>query len=351
MAAYISFQPSDFFSTNLWTGTGVDDLTPTGVGFSSAFTWMKKRDGADNYALYDTARGATKRVMCNEPDPESTITTGLKSWTSDGFVLGTDAEGNANTKTYVGWNWKGGTTSGITTDGSTTITPSAYSFNQTSGFSALAYTGNATSGANLAHGLGVAPEMVIVKNLIDTVNWSVYHKDMETSSPEDWQIQLDTDSASTNNATMWNDTAPDAVNMVLGNGGNTNGSSDDMVAYCFTGKKGYSKFGYYYGNGNADGTFVHTGFRPAFILIKRNHATGNWQIFDDKRLGYNGGNSYLSPNDTAVENTGGQIDILSNGFKMRNTGTYTNASLSTYIYAAFAEFPFVSSNSKATVAR
>ena len=358
MAAYISFKPTDYFMTNQRTGTGVDDLTPTGVGFSSAFTWMKKTNSTDNHALYDTARGATKRIMCNEPDPVSTITTGLKSWNSDGFVLGTDAEGNADTKTYTGWNWLGGTTSGITTDGSTTITPSAYSFNQTSGFSVLKYTGNRILSPiqKLAHGLGVAPQMVIVKNLESTVNWSVYHKQME-ASPADWQIQLDTTSAATNNAAMWNDTEPDAVNVALGDGSNTNGSSVTHVAYCFAPIQGYSKFGSYYGNGSsAEGTFIYTGFRPAFVLSKRSHATAGWMIHDNKRPAFNNCNLNLVANSTSAEYTGADgvnrgLNFLSNGFQQTGIDTDSNYAGSTYIYAAFAEFPFVSSNSKAGVAR
>ena len=152
--------------------------------------------------------------------------------------------------------------------------------------------------------------------------------------------------------TEWNSTDPTSTVFSLGANSNVNASAATFIAYVFAPKRGYSKFQEYWGNGQtSDGTFVYTGFRPAFILIKRSALTGNWQIFDDKRLGYNGGNSYLAPNDANAENTGGQIDIVSNGFKMRNNGTYTNGSGDTYIYAAFAEFPIVSSNNIPTVAR
>jgi hypothetical protein len=350
MAAYISFQPIDFFNTKLYTGDGGTTQAQTGVGFAPDMVWVKCRDANESHVLGDSAKGGNKYVIPDTAAAQGTLTTYLKSFDADGFTVGQGGFTGSSSLLYVGWNWKGGTTSGITTDGSTTITPSAYSFSQTAGFSALEFAGNSTSGAKLAHGLGATPEFVLVKSQGSANNWSCYHKDMETTNPWDWTIQLDTDAAAQNAAGFWNDTAPDSVNLTLGNDNGVNGGYD-YSAYCFTGKKGASKFGYYYGNGNADGPFINTGFRPAYVLIKRNHATGYWVIYDNKRLGYNGGNSYLEANEATQDDANDQIDFLANGIKIRNTGSYTNTSLSTYIYAAFAEFPFVSSNSKATVAR
>ena len=351
--AYISFQPSDFFNNVLYTGTGAENAI-TGVGFSADMTWLKSRNAIKNHYLYDNVRGATKNLAPNDTDQEATTAEGLKSWESDGLTLGTSGGENGSAITYASWNWLGGTTSGITTNGSTTITPSAYSFNQTSGFSVLAYSGNSTSGAKLAHGLGATPEMVLVKNLQTENNWSCYHKQME-AAPADWTIQLDSTAASTNNAGMWNDTEPDDVNITLGNDNGTNGSYN-MVAYCFAPISGYSKFGNYYGNGNADGTFIYTGFRPAYVLWKRSHATASWMIHTNKFPTFNECNIHLVANTNAAEVTGADgiarsCDLLSNGFKQRGTDTDSNHSGSTYIYAAFAEFPFVSSNSKAGTAR
>ena len=349
MAAYISFQPSDFFNTVLYTGTAAENVI-TGVGFSSDFTWVKRRNSSGAHYAFDTARGATKAIIPNDTDVEDTNAEFLKSWESDGFTLGTSGGPNGS-YTYASWNWLGGTTSGITTNGSTTITPSAYSFNQTSGFSVLAYSGNSTSGAKVAHGLGATPAMVMVKSLGSANNWSVYHKN-SNAVPEDYTLQLDTTAAAADNAGMWNDTAPDSVNLTLGNDNGVNGGYD-YVAYCFAEKSGFSKFGVYEGNGNADGPFIYTGFRPAFVIIKisSGSGTGNWYMFDNKRAGYNVENEQLYCDTTGSTDSDDIIDLVSNGFKIRGTEFGINADGKTIIYMAFAEFPIVSSNSKATVAR
>ena len=344
MAEYISFQPSDYFNSVLYTGTGAVQ-TISGVGFEPDLTWCKDRTNSYDQVWFDQVRGATERLTSNTNTAESTQVNDLTAWNSDGFVVGSGSNINNNTNLFVGWNWKAGTTTGLSGG---TITPTSYSINTTSGFGVYKYTGTGSAGT-IAHGLGVAPEMVIVKKYNTTGDWYVYHKDMPSGNG--YHLRLNADSAQAS-GTEWNSTNPTSTVFSLGANSNVNASAATFIAYVFAPKKGYSKFQEYWGNGQtSDGTFVYTGFRPAFILIKRSALTGNWQIFDDKRLGYNGGNSYLSPNDDAVENTGGQIDIVSNGFKMRNNGTYTNGSGDTYIYAAFAEFPIVSSNNIPTVAR
>jgi len=344
MAEYISFQPSDYFNSVLYTGTGAVQ-TISGVGFEPDLTWCKDRTNSYDQVWFDQVRGATERLTSNTYTAESTQVNDLTAWNSDGFVVGSGSNINNNTNLFVGWNWKAGTTTGLSGG---TITPTSYSINTTSGFGVYKYTGTGSAGT-IAHGLGVAPEMVIVKKYNTTGDWYVYHKDMPSGNG--YHLRLNADSAQAS-GTEWNSTNPTSTVFSLGANSNVNASAATFIAYVFAPKRGYSKFQEYWGNGQtSDGTFVYTGFRPAFILIKRSALTGNWQIFDDKRLGYNGGNSYLSPNDDAVENTGGQIDIVSNGFKMRNNGTYTNGSGDTYIYAAFAEFPIVSSNNIPTVAR
>ena len=350
MAEYISFQPKDYYSTVLYTGTGAT-RTVTGVGFQPDFTWIKQRDGTYYQQLYDSARGAGYHLASNDTAAQSALdTAGLSAWTADGFTVNTRAQVNYNTGTFTSWNWKGGTTSGITTDGSTTITPSAYSFSATSGISIVQYSGNNTSGAKVAHGLGAAPGMIIVKTINTANSWNIYQQAVDATAPEDYYMTFGTD-ARTDDSSRWNDTAPDSVNFTLGNAAAVNGSSNTMIAYCFANKTGYSKIGSYVGNGVADGTFVYTGFRPAFLMIKRYDGVASWYVYDDKRLGYNVDNNANRPDADWATDTTDVLDLVSNGFKLRNSGSSWNGSLDDYVYAAFAEFPIVSSNDVPGVAR
>ena len=347
MAAYISFQPSDFFNPVLYTGNyGVNTIT--GVGFQPGWTVLKQRDATDSWYNFDAPRGATKSMYWDLTTAEETEASSLTAFNSDGFVLGADNAVNQNGSTFVGYNWKAGTTTGIDTTGST-ITPSAYSFNATAGISIVKYTGNDTAGATVPHGLGVAPDMVIVKCLGSANSWVVQHKSLGPTK----YMYLDTTAAAVTATNRWNDTAPTAVNVVLGSTGNTNGSGGDspIIMYSCAEKKGFSKFGSYTGNGDADGAFVYTGFRPAFILTKLSSGSDSWYAYDSKRLGYNPRNDVLTPNSTAAEFSTQRLEIFSNGFKLVSTNGDVNGDGSSYIYAAFAEFPLVSSNSKAGVAR
>ena len=343
--AYISFQPSDFFSTKIYTGTGSSNAI-TGVGFQPDTTWIKDRDASQPHVLFDAVRGANKRLYPNTTAAEGTETQALMSFDSDGFTLGTWGDLN-NTDDFVSWNWKAGTTTGIA--GSPSITPSSYSFNATSGFSIIKYVGNGTSGATIPHGLGVAPDMVITKNLDVAEGWAVYH----TSLGPTKFLKLNDSAAVGTGTGYWNDTAPSATLVTLGNDGGVNQSTKNMVAYCFASKKGYSKFGSYTGNGSADGPFVYTGFRPAFFLVKDTAGTNNWTMFDNKRNPFwNPAAEALQPNSAAGEyNETEGVDILSNGFKARESAAWLNSSGNAMIYIAFAEFPIVSSNSKAGTAR
>jgi hypothetical protein len=350
MAEYISFQPSDFFNTKLYTGTGSSNAI-TGVGFQPDATWIKGRNTTYNHVFTDAVRGVTEELYPNTTGAEVTNAQGLTAFGSDGFTVGTDAGYNGNTNTYVSWNWKAGTTTGIATNGSTTITPSAYSFNQTSGFSIVQYTGNSTSGAKVAHGLGAVPEMIIVKTTNTSNEWNIYHKGMDATAPEDYYLIFGTDTRA-DDSSRWNDTAPDSVNFTLGNAAAVNGSANTMVAYCFAPKKGYSKFGSYVANNNSDGPFVYTGFRPSMVFMK-NYVNGawSWQLLDCRREGYNSSNDQLYPNTTAVDGSDGYGDLMANGFKITTGNAGINDSGATFIYAAFAEFPIVSSNDVPGVAR
>ena len=257
---------------------------------------------------------------------------------------------NHNTKDIICWNWKAGTTSGIATNGSTTITPSSYSFDQTTGLSIIKYTGNVTAGAKLAHGLGAVPTGILIKRLDGVSHWAAYHQAMGNTKAA-W---LNTTAAPGTSSTYWNDTSPTSTLFTVSTNTQSNGSGTDYVAYCFVGKRGYSKFGSYRGNQNTNGAFVYTGFRPAYLMIRQQNPSGgeSWFISDDKRQGFNPMNDHFYADDAAIGNTTGSfVDLLSNGFKLRTTSSSWNSSTNPMLYWAFAEFPLVSSNSKAGVAR
>ena len=225
--------------------------------------------------------------------------------------------------------------------------------NTTAGFSIVRYTGTATGGATIGHGLGVAPKVVITKTRAIADNWLVYHAGIGATK----YLTLNTDSAKGTSSGAWNDTAPSSTVVTLGSFDNSN-DNDAMVAYCFAEKKGYSKFGTYNGNNNADGTFVYTGFKPAFIILKNSERTQNWRMYDNKRPGFNSLASYASrtnyslrPNSNSAENLTNELDILSNGFKFRDNDGDSNGYNENHIYWAFAEHPFVSSNNVAATAR
>ena len=343
--AYISFQPSDFFGTVLYTGNSTADRQIT-QGFQPDMAWARSRTNTEDPAIFDSVRGEY-RLMANNANAQDS-NSGVTAWNSTGYVVGSTDSFNSNSQSFINWAWKAGTTTGIDTTGST-ITPSGYSFNATCGFSVVKYSGNDTSGATVPHGLGVAPAMVIVKSLVDH-NWVVQHQSLGPTK----HIYLDTTAGSASATNRWNDTAPTAVNVVLGNTASTNGSGggdSPFIMYSFAEKKGFSKFSSFVGNGNNNGTMVYTGFRPAYILVKKD-AASDWFIWDDKRstTGKNVCDDTIMSNNNSVE-TSVNIDINANGFKLRDTNVDANDAGSKFIYAAFAEFPVVSSNSKAGVAR
>ena len=341
MAAYISFQPQDYFSPKLYTGTG-SELAITSVGFQPDLIWIKERTGTESQTWTDAVRGATKWISSNNTDGEVTTAESVKSFDSGGFTLGTSGGINTSSDTYVSWNWKMGTTSGLTGG---TITPSAYSISATAGQSVIAYTGTMAL-ATVPHGLGKAPKLIICKQYDTGRHWNVYWGPLGATK----YMELDGSAAAGTSSTRWNDTEPDATVFTVKNQDETNGAGT-MLAYCFTDVKGYSKFGSYTGNGNVDGPFIYTGFRPAYIMIKSTSGAGAWAIFDNKRSEYNVVDKQLAANTTEVDQTSDVLDILSNGFKIRATSNMVNGSGWEYIYSAFAEFPVVSSNSKAGVAR
>ena len=329
-------KPTDYFNTVLYTGNG-GSQNITGVGFSPDWVWLKGRNNANNHNLNDTVRGVNKQLYADINNAETTATTHLTAFDSDGFTLGNDGAVNGSSDTYVSWNWKAGGSASSNSNGSITSSVSA---NTTAGFSIVTYTGNGTAGATVGHGLGSIPKGIIVKVRNTTNEWVVYHTSLGATK----FIEMNSTGAVQTNTTRFNDTEPTSSVFSLGTAAGLNTSSDTHVAYCFAEKKGYSKFGSYTGNGNADGTFVYTGFRPAWVMVKRTDSGNSWCIFDNKRPGFNETNQYLLAEDSRAELTDMGFEILSNGFKLRQTFNSVNGSGASYIYLAFAESPFVNSN-------
>ena len=336
-------KPNTQFNTVLYTGNGTSQSV-TGTGFLSDLLWLKERDGADYHFLNDTVRGIGTNghylnLHSNSTNGESNQTNGVNSINSNGFDITYRGELNENGKTYVSWNWKAGGTAVSNTAGSITSSVSA---NTTSGFSIVSYSGDGGSSSTVGHGLGAIPKMVIIKCRTSTPSWQVWGDGYTRLSLNNTDGDLASYGMTRGVSTF---SLPSGVN-------DWNGSGLTYIAYCFAEKKGFSKFGSYVGNGSADGTFVYTGFKPAFVLCKRSDATSlYWFMFDNKRIGYNPANYDLYPNVSEAESGANRIDLLSNGFKIRSTSGNINPSGGTMIYMAFAENPLVGSNNIPTTAR
>ena len=333
--------PGSFYNALLYTGTGAT-YALTGLGFQPDFVWIKCRDaGSRSHIWTDSVRGTDSQISCDDTLAETTFTDAVTAFGADGFTLGADTgngEVNESTDTFIGWNWKAGSTTGSA--GSPTITPSGYSFNQTSGFSVIAYTGT-MSLATLPHGLGVKPDLIITKQFNTGRNWSSYWSALGATH----YIKINASEAIGTSSAYWNDTEPDTTVFTVKNQDETNGSGT-MIAYCFTSIQGYSKMSSYIGNGNANGVFVYTGFRPAWLMIKNEAGSEDWHLYDNKRSTYNVVNRTLDPNQNTVGyDIDPSVDFVSNGFKLRGTATAINGSGASYLFAAFAESPFVNSSS------
>ena len=338
MAFSAIIKPTDYFNTKLYTGTDSSNAI-TGLNFQPDFTWIKMRSSTASHALQDAVRGNDKTFRTNNTNAQYTNSF-FSSFNSDGFTVATsETDANADGSTYASWNWKANGAGSANTTGSINSTVSA---NTTSGFSIVSYTGNGTSGATVGHGLGVIPQVIIVKRLNATDQTIMYHHKLN-ATPQDYYIRISDTGAASDFAGMWNDTAPTSSLFSIGNSATTNANSEAMIAYCFAEKQGYSKFGSYAANANVDGPFIYTGFSPAFVLLKQYNTTGsNWMLFDDKREGYNIENYYLHPDTTASEGTTDKLDLVSNGFKIRTTGGDVNSG--DFIYMAFAKHPFVANS-------
>jgi hypothetical protein len=344
-------KPSEHFNVVTWTGNTTDSTTTntiTGVGFEPSLVWTKVRSHTDNHRLLDQVRGGTKKVASNTTVAELTRDYGkISTWGSDGFtVTGADGyEMNYNNSTYVSWCWKANGAGVSNTNGSLTSTVSA---DVAGGFSILGYSGDNTyPPKTVGHGLSKTPEMIIVKNRDTTNYWYAYHHKLDSTAPEDKYIFFNYTDAVLD-ANIWGDTAPTSSVFTVYSNSGVAGNGDAMLAYAFHSVPGYSKVGLYLGNGYVNGSFVHCGFKPKYVMIKRVHTSSSWWIMDSARRPINPNGEILLANSSApTYNYNSQpygIDLLSNGFKIRTNLADLNYNGNHYIFLAFAETPFKYSN-------
>jgi hypothetical protein len=332
IGATASTQANKYFDATLYTGNGSTQSITNSGSMQPSMVWVKSRSNAYNNVINDAIRGSTKLLITNGTDAEQTETQSITSFNSNGFSLGTAGTWNQNGSTFVAWQWNSPQSGSSNTDGSITSTVSA---NTSAGFSVVTYTGTGVA-ASFGHGLNVPPKMVIVKRRNSAVDWAVYHASLGGS----YRLLLNTTGASTLSTAFWDSSDPSDEVVGVGTSANTNASGGTYVAYCFAEILGFSKMGSYTGiTGNADSSFIYTGFKPAFVLIKRTDSTGYWVMLDNKRKTYNVNDAVLYANASNAEATGQSIDFLSNGFKLRTTDSDVNSS-GTYIYYAVAENPF-----------
>ena len=341
--------PELYFQTKIFTGNentlavtfdGSENMQPDWV-------WIKNRADTYNHSLFDSVRGATKRIASNATLAEATVAASLTAFNSNGFTLGNDTTSNAPNNSHVSWNWKAGTS--FTNDASATgigSIDSTGSVNTDAGFSIVTFTGNSGS---IAHGLAQKPAMVIIKPRNVSGSWIVTHKGLGAEM-QDYYLFLDTTAAKATSNDIWGGEPTSTTFSVS----SSLIDSANYVAYCFAEKKGYSKFGSYTGNGSTDGTFVYTGFKPAFFMIKNITVGGFWTMFDNKRDGFNEIVKSIDANSSNAEETGtsvNDVDFLSNGIKIREDNGDLNGSGQTIIYMCFAENPFVTSTGVPATAR
>ena len=340
--AYSSIaKPTDYFNTVLYTGTGSSNSV-TGVGFQPDWVWLKKRNSTGNHFIYDAVRGVQETIYTDATSAEATQSQGLTAFGADGFTVGTNTNINGSSNTNVSWNWLAANGTASNSDGSITSTVSA---NTTAGFSIVSYTGNGTDDATVGHGLSQKPDMVIIKARENTSSWATWHKNLTGS---DYLLFLDATDAQSQYTTILKNQS--STVLTLGTNSATNANGQGFIAYCFAEKKGYSKMGAY--RGSSGNSFIYTGFKPAFLLVKSDsYSSGNWRIFDNKRStsGFNVIDDSLRPNTNAAEIDETSVDFLSNGFKYRANVTDADSGGTDYIYYAVAENPFVGNDSGTAV--
>ena len=345
--------PSAYFHTQLYSGDGGGSNAITNDAnagdFKPDWLWIKERTATSSHTLVDSTRGAGNILLSDNTNAEASAPA-VSSLNTDGFTLGSDGKTNEVSQTYVAWQWKsqGGSTVS-NSDGSITSTVQA---NTTAGFSIVTYTGNGSSGATIGHGLGAVPSMFIIKRRSGAEDWVVYHH-KNTSAPETDHLLLNTTDATSDSDTRFNDTAPTSSLITMGNNAVINGSGSTYVCYAFKEIQGYSKFSSFTGTGNADGPMVFCGFSPSWVMIKKTNNTSQWVIHDTTRQEFNMQTRFLQANQNAAESTSSaaDLDILSNGFKLRSSDDAQNGNGDTYIYLAFASSPLVGSDGTPCTAR
>ena len=336
-------QGNDYFNTVLYTGNGTTNHAITGFGFQPDWVWQKSRNQVNNNHLTDAVRGVNKDLLTNATTAEVTYTDGVTSFDSDGFTVGNQSsEMNASGITYAVWGWKADGAGVSNTAGTIpgTVTVSA---NTTAGISIVTYTGTG-SATTVGHGLGAVPKMVIVKERGATRSWIVYHAGISTSpAANEFFLTLNTTDARQQYSGMWNNTTPTSTVFTIGADGAVSTNTGTYVAYCFAEVEGFSKFGSFVGNGSADGPFIYTGFRPAWVMVKGSGQVSNWQMLDIARNPFNAAQNFLRANSSNAETSLYPVDINSNGFKIRTTDSDYNTNVQNYIFMAFAENPFKNS--------
>ena len=326
--------PSEHFNTVLYSGTGATQSI-TGIGFETDWTWVKKRGGnasLENHWMSDSVRGDTKHLSSSLTDAEYTFADSIASLDSDGFTLGANGNVNRLNDSFVSWNWKANGSGVANTDGSITSTVSA---NVAAGFSIVGYTGSA-SAETVGHGLTQAPDLIIYKDRDASAAWGVGHESIGWTK----YLHLNLTNAEATGA-RFNNAAPTSSVFSIGAGFHTSGNNH--IAYCFHSVEGYSKFGSYTGNGSTDGAFVHCGFRPAYVMVKRTDVADNWGVYDSVRGDYNLNEPLLEPNNSDAEYNlpAFALDFVSNGIKIRSDKNLLNGNGANYIFMAFAEMPMV----------
>ena len=349
--------PSAHFQAKIYTGNGTNSTSYTFDGNSDLqpdLLWFKSRSASGHHQVIDSTRGVNTWLGSNDNSAQGTNPSEgyLASLNSDGWTSADGSSGthpnrnnNQNTVTYVAWGWKanGGTRTTNTESGNNPA--GGYQANTTAGFSIVDYTGTGGAGT-MAHGLGVVPQMIIVKERDNTQSWYIYHHTLGNNS----ELYLNTNEASASPA-KWNSTTPTSSVFSLAANDSVNQDATGYIAYCFAPIQGYSKFGTYEGNGNADGPYIYTGFKPAFVIIKEADNANDWDLRDNARDPFGPVDTWLRPNSSDADGDSDAWDFLSNGFKIRQASNRTNRSGGTLIYAAFAEQPFVSSEGIPCTAR
>jgi len=345
--AYISFQPKDHFNTKLFTGNGASNAI-TGVGFQPDWVWSKSRNQTGHHLIYDAVRGVQKFIQSSTTNAEQTNANTLTSFDSDGMTFNSADNGNATGSNGVAWCWKMNGAGSSNTDGSVTSTVSV---NSSAKMSIVKFAGTGAN-ATVGHGLGVAPSVILIKNLDASQNWFVFHKGLYDTDSTAYMNLNTTDGKSQSN-NVFNGTAPTSSVFTIGV---TFTNGQNLVAYCFANTKGFFKSGVYSGNNSTNGPFINTGFEPALVIVKRYGANGyNWVMLDNKRSSAQGFNPndkwlYANTNEAEANQASNPTDFLSNGFKLNNNGSYMNQD-SDYLYMAWARESIVASNGDPGTAR